>query len=283
MEQIAFIGTGIMGHPMARNLLRAGYRVKIYNRTPTTGQDLTDAGGQLAKTLQEAVADATVVITMLPDTPDVRSVYFESAGVLANCRPGTLLIDMSTVAPEFSQELATAAEENACMALDAPVSGGQNGAEQGTLSIMIGGSTQAFERAKPLFEVMGSHIVRIGGPGAGQVAKACNQIAVAANIAGVAEALRLAESFDVDGSLVQEALLGGLAQSRVLESHGTRMLRRNFKPGFRLRLHLKDLQIAVGSGNVHLPVTSLVRDLMADRVTEGMGDWDHSALYIDID
>lgn len=283
MEQIAFIGTGIMGHPMARNLLRAGYRVKIYNRTPTTGQDLTDAGGQLAKTLQEAVADATVVITMLPDTPDVRSVYFESAGVLANCRPGTLLIDMSTVAPEFSQELATAAEENACMALDAPVSGGQNGAEQGTLSIMIGGSTQAFERAKPLFEVMGSHIVRIGGPGAGQVAKACNQIAVAANIAGVAEALRLAESFDVDGSLVQEALLGGLAQSRVLESHGTRMLRRNFKPGFRLRLHLKDLQIAAGSGNVHLPVTSLVRDLMADRVTEGMGDWDHSALYIDID
>ncbi len=284
MEHIAFIGTGIMGHPMARNLLRAGYRVHIYTRTPDKARDLVSEGALLAETLGAAVSEATVVITMLPDIPDVRAVYFGvpgMEGVLTLCRPATLLIDMSTVSPQFARDLAEAAVERGCFSLDAPVSGGQEAAERGALSIMVGGPIGAFERAQSLFNVIGSRVVWIGDAGAGQVAKACNQVVVAINIAGVAEALKLAEAQGVDSTRVQEALMGGYAHSRVLEVHGNRMIRRDFKPGFRMRLHLKDLSIVTDIRNVSLPVTSLVKAIVADRVAHGLGDWDHAALFID--
>lgn len=280
-KNLAFIGTGIMGHPMVENLLRAHYPVTVYTRTSAKASDLVSQGARLAESIEDAVTGADIIITMLPDTPDVREVYFGAGGVLQFVRPGALLIDMSTVSPMFAKELAKAAREVGCEALDAPVSGGETGAKQGMLSIMVGGSLEAFQKAQSVLKVLGARILHMGEAGAGQVTKACNQIAVAINIVGVSEAFRFAEANGVDVHLVQEGLMGGFAQSRVLEIHGTRIINRAFQPGFRLRLHRKDLDIALEQGTVALPATTLIRDMMDSRIDQGMGDWDHSALFIE--
>ena len=224
-----------------------------------------------------------VVITMLPDSPDVEAVVFGQSGVLEAMRAGMLLVDMSTIAPAMARRVAKAVEAKGGEALDAPVSGGVVGAEGATLSIMVGGTEQAFERALPVLQAMGKNIVRIGDAGAGQVAKACNQVVVGQTIQAVAEALTLAQKCGVDVGKVRDALLGGFAQSRILDLHGKRILDRNFEPGFRIELHRKDLNIALQTARetgVSLPATAIVAEQMNALVAQGDGNKDHSALAL---
>jgi 2-hydroxy-3-oxopropionate reductase len=221
------------------------------------------------------------VITMLPDSPDVELVYAGEQGVFAGARLGALLIDMSTIAPALARKLASAAERKSCEMLDAPVSGGQAGAQSATLSIMIGGKAAAVERAMPVFQTLGKNIVHIGDAGAGQVAKAANQVVVGITIAAVSEALVLAQKAGVDPAKVRQVLLGGFAQSRILDAHGQRMLERNFNPGFRIRLHEKDLKIATATGaeyGVPLMVAGIVQQMMTAMRSMGHGELDHSAM-----
>jgi 2-hydroxy-3-oxopropionate reductase len=280
-ERIGFIGLGIMGAPMAANLLRAGHPLVVHNRSRAPVERLVAAGAAAAGGPREVAERADVVITMLPDSPDVETVVLGPGGVAEGLVAGQLLIDMSTVAPATARRLAEAAAARGAAALDAPVSGGQAGAEQGTLSIMVGGDETAFERALPILQVLGSNVVRIGGPGTGQIAKAANQMIVADTIAAVAEALLLAARAGADPARVRQALLGGFAGSRILEVHGERMLRRAFTPGFRLRLQLKDVRIAVDTARqagMPLPMTERVFDLLGEVVSGGAGELDHSAL-----
>jgi 2-hydroxy-3-oxopropionate reductase len=280
-ERIGFIGLGIMGAPMAANLLRAGHPLVVHNRSRAPVERLVAAGAAAAGGPREVAERADVVITMLPDSPDVEAVVLGPGGVAEGLVAGQLLIDMSTVAPATARRLAEAAAARGAAALDAPVSGGQAGAEQGTLSIMVGGDETAFERALPILQVLGSNVVRIGGPGTGQIAKAANQMIVADTIAAVAEALLLAARAGADPARVRQALLGGFAGSRILEVHGERMLRRAFTPGFRLRLQLKDVRIAVDTARqagMPLPMTERVFDLLGEVVSGGAGELDHSAL-----
>ncbi|MCC6312631.1 MAG: 2-hydroxy-3-oxopropionate reductase [Thermomicrobiales bacterium] len=282
-ETIGFIGLGIMGKPMARNLAKAGYSLVIHNRS----RDDTDA--LLAEGLAFAAADsprqvaerAKTIITMLPDSPEVREVVFGDDGLLDAMGEGSLLIDMSTIAPATSIEVHGALAARGADALDAPVSGGDKGAIAGTLSIMVGGDEAAFARAMPLFEAMGKTIVRVGGPGAGQTVKACNQIVVAINYAAVSEALVLGAKAGVDPEKVVQVLSGGLAASRVLELRGPGMIAQQFAPGFRIDLHRKDLGIAMATGRetgTPLPVTALVGQFFEAVAANGGGDLDHSAL-----
>ncbi|WP_053958975.1 2-hydroxy-3-oxopropionate reductase [Sulfobacillus thermosulfidooxidans] len=283
--RIGFIGLGIMGGPMAMNLLRAGFPLTVYNRTRNKETSLV-AEGAVAADSPAATADASdVVITMLPDTPDVESVYFGVDGVFNRVRPGHLLIDMSTVSPAIARKIHQAAVERGADSLDAPVSGGDVGAKAGTLSIMVGGSVDAFERARPIFQAMGKNIVHVGDAGAGQVTKACNQIVVALTIEAVGEALVLAKKSGVDPSRVRQALLGGFAQSRVLDVHGQRALEGRFEPGFRIRLHRKDLTIALEAAQqleVSVPVTAMVHDMMNSVLAQGWGEQDHSILIYEL-
>lgn len=283
MERIGFIGLGIMGKPMARNLLRAGYSLVVHNRSRASVDELAGEGAQPASSPMEVAQKTGVVITMLPDSPDVEEVVLGRGGVIEGVREGMLFVDMSTVAPSTAIKIHSAMKEKGVSALDAPVSGGEIGAKEGTLSIMVGGEEEAFERALPIFKVMGKNIVRVGGPGAGQVTKACNQVVVALTIQAVAEALTLARKCGVDPAKVREALLGGFAQSRILEVHGKRMIDRTFQPGFRLRLHRKDLNIALQTGRergVALLATAQAAGLMDALLAQGRGDLDHSALAI---
>ena len=278
---IGFIGLGIMGKPMARNLLKAGHSLIVHNRSPAAVEELAKDGAQIAASSKEVAARSEIVITMLPDSPDVELVYAGEQGVFAGVRPGTLLIDMSTIAPAVARKLASAAERKSCDMLDAPVSGGQAGAESATLSIMIGGKAAAVERAMPVFQTLGKNIVHIGGAGAGQVAKAANQVVVGITIAAVSEALVLAQKAGVDPAKVRQVLLGGFAQSRILDAHGQRMLERNFNPGFRIRLHEKDLKIATATGTeygVPLMVAGIVQQMMTAMRSMGHGELDHSAM-----
>lgn len=280
-ETIGFIGLGIMGKPMARNLLRAGYPLLVHNRSRAAVEELAREGAAPAASAPEVAAAADVVITMLPDSPDVESVYSGKDGVFAGAKPGVLLIDMSTISPVVARSLAADAERRGYNLLDAPVSGGEAGAVGATLSIMIGGKTSAVERAMPLFQKLGKNIVHVGEAGAGQIAKAANQIVVGVTIAAVSEALVLAAKAGVDPAKVREVLLGGFAQSKILDAHGQKMLDRNFKAGFRLRLHEKDLKIALASGSeygVPLPTTAVVAQMMASLKATGRGDLDHAAL-----
>jgi 2-hydroxy-3-oxopropionate reductase len=280
-ERIGFIGLGIMGAPMAANLLRAEYPLLVHNRSRSAADRLVAAGATRAAGPREVAEGSDIVITMLPDSPDVESVVLGAGGVLEGIRAGQLLIDMSTVAPATARRIAEAASERGASALDAPVSGGQAGAEQGTLSIMVGGDEAAFVRALPVLQVMGRNIVRIGGPGTGQIAKAANQMIVADTIAAVAEALLLAARAGADPARVREALLGGFAGSRILEVHGERMLKRSFSPGFRLRLQLKDVRIAMDAARqagMRLPVTERAFELLGEVCSGGAGELDHSAL-----
>lgn len=278
---IGFIGLGIMGKPMARNLIKAGYPLVIHNRSREVVEELSKEGAQTATGPQEVAARSEVVITMLPDSPDVELVYAGEQGIFAGAKEGRLLIDMSSISPIVARKLAQQAEKQRCEMLDAPVSGGEAGAISGALSIMIGGKALAVDRAMPIFQVLGKNIVHVGDAGAGQVTKAANQMVVGATIAIVGEALVLAAKAGVDPAKVRQALLGGFAQSKILDAHGQKMLERNFKPGFRIRLHEKDMKIALGTGaeyGVPLMVTSEVAQMMTAMRSMGNGDLDHSAL-----
>src|SRR5712692_5669719 len=270
LPTIGFIGLGIMGKPMARNLMKAGYPLVVHNRSRPAVDELAKEGAKAGANAQEVAAQSDVVITMLPDSPDVEAVIAGPSGVFAGAVGAThesplLLIDMSTISPIVARKLAKDAEAKGVTMLDAPVSGGEVGAINAALSIMVGGSLAGFERALPIFQVLGKNIVHIGEAGAGQVTKAANQVVVGLTIAAVSEALTLAEQAGVDPAKVRQALLGGFAQSRILDAHGQRMLDRNFKPGFRIRLHEKDLSIALATGKeygVPLLLTAIVDQMM---------------------
>jgi 2-hydroxy-3-oxopropionate reductase len=280
-DTIGFIGLGIMGKPMARNLLKARYRLVVHNRSRGSVDELAREGAEAAANPRDVAAKSNIVITMLPDSPDVESVYNGEDGVFAGAKKGALLIDMSTISPVVARKLAAEARERGCAMLDAPVSGGEAGAIGATLSIMIGGEASAVERAMPLVQKLGKNIVHVGDSGAGQVAKAANQIVVGVTIAAVSEALVLAAKAGVDPAKVREVLLGGFAQSKILDAHGLKMLARNFKPGFRIRLHEKDLKIALATGSeygVPLMVTGIVAQMMSAMKSTGRGDLDHAGL-----
>ena len=278
---IGFIGLGVMGKPMARNLLKAGYSLVVHNRSRAAIDELSKEGAQVAANAKEVARRSEIMITMLPDSPEVELVYIGDEGIFAGVEPGRLLIDMSSISPIICRRLAAEAEQRGCDMIDAPVSGGEAGAIGATLSIMIGGKASAVERAMPIFQTLGKNIVHVGGAGAGQVTKAANQMVVGTTIAIVAEALVLAAKAGVDPVKVRQALLGGFAQSKILEAHGQKMLDRNFKPGFRIRLHEKDMKIALAAGSeygVPLMVSGVVGQMMTAMKGMGNGDLDHSAL-----
>lgn len=281
MEKIGFIGLGIMGKPMARNLIKAGYPLVVHSRSRGPVDELAAEGATPVASSKEVAAQSDVVVTMLPDSPDVEKVALGRQGVVEGVSSGMLFIDMSTISPATARHVYETLAAKGVQSLDAPVSGGEVGAREAKLSIMVGGTQDAFRRALPIFEAMGKNIVFMGGPGAGQVAKACNQIVVGVTIQAVSEALILARKSGVDPAKVREAMLGGFAQSRILELHGQRIINRTFDPGFRIRLHRKDLEIALQTGReVSLPLmlTSQVAQLMNAMIAGGDGDLDHSGL-----
>ncbi len=281
MEKIGFIGLGIMGSPMAANLIKAGYDVTGHDVSPDSMDRLVQAGGKPAGSIEETVAGSDVVITMLPDSPQVHDVVLGENGVLALAGPDLLLIDMSSIAPETSVAVAKRAQETGARVLDAPVSGGEQGAIEGSLSIMVGGDAPTFEEAFPILEHLGKTIVHVGGHGAGQTVKAANQLMVAGIIALVSEAIVLLEASGVDGERGLEVLAGGLAGNRILDRKAASMLAREFAPGFRIDLHHKDMGIALASARsagVALPVTGVVAQLVASARAAGHGSLDHSAL-----
>jgi 2-hydroxy-3-oxopropionate reductase len=286
MERIGFIGLGLMGKPMATNLLKAGYSLMVYNRSPGPMAALAEQGAQLGNSPQQLAECCDVVMTCVSDSPDVEAIVFgDSAaarpGLLAAARPGLLFIDHSTIAPASARKIHQAFQAIGAEALDAPVSGGDIGAQQGTLSIMVGGSEAAFERSRPILQVLGRNIVYMGAAGAGQVTKACNQIVVALTLQAVAEALTLAKASGVDPANVRQALLGGFAQSRVLDVHGQRMLDATFQPGFKLNLHRKDMAIVLQTAqSLNLPLlgAAQITQLMSALIAQGHGDLDNSAL-----
>lgn len=282
MTRIGFIGLGIMGGPMAANLVAAGYDVIGYNRSRAGVDRLVQQGGRAAGSVGETVRDADVVITMLPDSPDVETVVLGEDGVLAHAEKGTLIIDCSTIRPEVSTRVAEAGHERGVQVLDAPVSGGEPKAIDGTLSIMAGGGTSAFESARPVLETMGTTVVHVGSAASGQIVKAANQLLVAGNIGLVAEALVFLEAHGVDAESGREVLAGGLAGSAVLDAKGAKMLAREFEPGFRTELHHKDLgivQSAAREAGVAIPLGSLVGQLVAAANQQGDGQLDHSGLF----
>jgi 2-hydroxy-3-oxopropionate reductase len=282
-EQIGLIGLGIMGKPMARNLVKAGYTLVVHNRSRGAVDELVAESDAIsaANTPREVAEQVKTIVTMLPDSPDVDAVVFGDDGILEAMGQGSLLVDMSTIAPATAIAVSEALVARGAAALDAPVSGGDKGAIAGTLSIMVGGEEADFERAKPIFDAVGKTIVHVGASGAGQTVKACNQVVVALNYAAVSEALVLGSKAGVDPEKIIEVLNGGLAASRVLEMRGPTMVQHNFEPGFRVNLHRKDLGIAMAAAkenDVPLPVTALISQLFDALATNGRGDLDHSAL-----
>jgi 2-hydroxy-3-oxopropionate reductase len=280
-ERVGFIGLGIMGMPMARNLMDSGYELTVHNRSPEKAEELGKKGAAVAATPREVAQNSDVVITMLPDSPQVREVVAGEDGVLEGISEGALLIDMSTISPVVTEELAEALQEKGASMLDAPVSGGDVGAIEGTLSIMVGGEQADFQRAKPLFEAMGKTITHVGPTGAGQVTKAANQVVVALTIEAVSEALVLGSAGGVSAQKILEVLSGGLASNKVMEVKREKFLSHSFEPGFRSELHHKDLGIALAAGReygVVLPVTAIVDQMLLSMRRKGWGEEDHSAL-----
>jgi 2-hydroxy-3-oxopropionate reductase len=278
---IAFIGLGIMGLPMARNLMQAGFSLRVHNRSPKSVETLVAEGAFAASSPREAATGADAVILMLPNSPDVEAVLNGDHGVLAGARSGSVVIDMSTISPMVTRGIAQTLREHGIDMLDAPVSGGEKGAIAGALTIMVGGDAATFERSMPLLEVMGASVTLVGDSGSGQVAKACNQMIVAGNIQLVAEALTLARNSGVDPQKVRDALLGGFAGSKVLEVHGQRIIDRTFEPGFRSVLHQKDLSIALecgASARTPLPATAVVQQMLGALIATVGPDVDHSGL-----
>jgi 2-hydroxy-3-oxopropionate reductase len=280
VTRIAFVGLGIMGLPMATNVVTAGYDVHAYNRSP---REFT---GTLAGSIADAVRDADVIVTMLPDSPDVDAVVLGPDGVLATAREGALLIDTSSIAPATARAVAAAAAEVGVRALDAAVSGGEQGAIEGVLSIMVGGAAEDFEAARPVLETLGSTVVHVGPAGSGQTVKAANQLIVAGTIELVAEALTFLDAHSVDLEPAVQVLAGGLAGNRILDRKAASMIRHEFTPGFRIDLHHKDLGIVTDSARdagVVIPLGALVAQLMASARARGLGDLDHSALLLGVE
>ena len=280
-DRIGFIGLGIMGLPMARNLMGAGHEVVVFNRSRGKVDELAGEGAQAAGSPREVAEAAGIVVTMLPDSPQVREVLEGEDGVLAGAAEGTLVVDMSTISPVVTKELAAAAAERGAGWVDAPVSGGDVGAKEGTLSIMVGGSAEDFERARPLLDVMGKTVVHVGPVGSGQVVKACNQVVVALTIEAVSEALVLGSKAGVEPEAILDVLGGGLAGNKVMEVRRSNFLEHDFTPGFRIDLHHKDLGIALATGReygVPLPHTASANEMLGALRAKGQGSQDHSAL-----
>lgn len=280
-EKIGFIGLGIMGKPMVRNLLKAHFSPIVFNRSQSAIDELVSEGAIAATSAKEVAEKSDVVITMLPDTPDVEAVVLRETGVLAGAHEGLLLIDMSSISPVVTRQIAAEAEKKGVRMLDAPVSGGDKGAIAGTLSIMVGGEESDFERAKPIFEAMGKTIVLCGAIGSGQTVKACNQIVVALVIEAVSEALVLGSKAGVKPEIILQVLSGGLAQTKVMDLRGQTMIEHNFTPGFKAKLHRKDLNIILQTAleyGVSLPVSEIVEKMFTNLVENNKGDLDHSAL-----
>ena len=285
-EHTGFIGLGLMGRPMAKHLLAAGHRVTVFNRSRPAIDDLVAAGAEAADSPAGVARRSDIVITMLPDTPDVEAVVAGPDGVLEGVRPNAVIVDMSSISPVAAKQLAAVVAAKGATMIDAPVSGGEIGAKNATLSIMAGGDPAAFERVRPVLEKMGNpeRIIHIGDePGSGQICKVCNQMAIAGALAGVGEAIAVARQAGVDAAKVRQALLGGFAASRVLEVHGERILTGNFVPGFKTRLYGKDMRIAHETAamlGVAIPATDVVTELVRILVDRGDGDLDYSAVGI---
>jgi len=280
-DTVGFIGLGIMGKPMAKNLIEAGHELVVYNRTQAKAEELAGDGATVAGSPREVAEQSDVIITMLPDSPQVEEVLVGEDGVLEGIKEGALVVDTSTISPVVTEELAAKVAEKGASMLDAPVSGGDVGAIEGTLSIMVGGSEEDFERARPLFDAMGKTVTHVGETGAGQVVKAANQIVVALTIEAVSEALVLGSKGGVAPEKILDVLGGGLAGNKVMEVKREKMLTHSFDPGFRIELHHKDLGIALAAGReygVTLPVTAVVDQMLQELKMRGRGDRDHSAL-----
>ena len=280
MTKVGFIGLGIMGGPMAANLQAGGCKLYLHDlKNPPLG--LIEGGATVCTNATEVAKRADVIIVMVPDTPHVEEALFGEHGVAAGLTPGKIVVDMSSISPMATKQFAKKINKRDCDYVDAPVSGGEVGARAATLTIMVGGSPEAFERVRPLFELMGKNITLVGGNGDGQTAKVANQIIVALNIQAVAEALLFASKAGADPARVRQALMGGFAASRILEVHGERMVKRTFAPGFRIELHQKDLNLALQGAKtlgISLPNTANVQELMNSCAAHGMAQLDHSAL-----
>ncbi|HRP66864.1 MAG TPA: NAD(P)-dependent oxidoreductase [Thauera sp.] len=279
--EVGFIGLGLMGRPMALNLIKAGHTVHVWSRRRESMRALLEAGAGDCASAADVARRAAVTISMVADAPDVEQVALGPAGVAEGAGEGHVHIDMSTIAPAAAQSIAARLAAQGIAALDAPVSGGEGGAIAGSLTIMVGGEAAAFERVLPLFEAMGSSVTRIGEAGAGQVAKACNQILTGVGVAAVAEALNFARKSGVDAAPVREALLGGFAWSRILENHGQRMLDRNFQPGFKAWMHHKDMRIVMDEAHrlgLALPAAAATAQLFSAMLGSGLGEDDSVAM-----
>jgi 2-hydroxy-3-oxopropionate reductase len=281
MAKIGFIGLGIMGKPMSKNLIKAGHQVVAYDLVEESVKEVAAAGAVAATSSKSVAGQCPFVITMLPNSPHVRTAVFGPAGVAEGARPGSLVVDMSSIDPIVSKELAAGLSKSGVRFIDAPVSGGEPKAIDGTLSIMCGGTKPDFDEAEPILKCMGSSVVLCGEAGAGNVTKLANQIIVALNIAALSEAMVLATKAGVNPQLVFEAIRGGLAGSTVMNAKAPMMLDRNIKPGFRINLHVKDLDNAMAAGHsvgVPLPLTAQAREIMETLKVLGLGDADHSAI-----
>ena len=279
MAKVGFIGLGIMGRPMAGHLIDAGHELSLFNRSPVAPE--LASRGNVCKSAREVAERADIVIVMVPDTPDVEAALFGKDGVADGLGPGKTVIDMSSISPVATKDFATRIEALGCSYLDAPVSGGEVGAKQASLSIMCGGAQDTFDKVKPILEKMGKNITLVGGNGAGQTCKVANQIVVALTIEAVGEALVFASRAGADPAKVRQALMGGLATSRILEVHGERMIKRTFDPGFRIELHQKDLNLALSSARalgVALPNTANAQELFNACKAHGGAKWDHSGI-----
>lgn len=280
-EKVGFVGLGLMGKPMARNIMEAGYELIVHNRSRGKVEELVAEGAEAVESPKEVAESSGIVFTMLPGPPEVREVVLREDGLLRGAGEGSLLVDMSTSSPVLAKELASTAREQGVGMLDAPVSGGDVGATEGTLSIMVGGDEEYFVRAKPLFEAMGKTVVHVGGSGTGQTVKACNQVVVALTIEAVSEALVLGSKAGVDPAKVIEVLSGGLAGNSVMEVKAEKFLSRDFEPGGKVESHHKDLRIALEAGREHgvsLPITAIVEEMFGALMAKGRSGWDHSAL-----
>jgi len=278
--KIGFVGLGIMGHPMALNLLKGGHELFVYGKRRLPA-DIRGAGATVCDTLKAIAENSEIIIVMVPDTPDVRSVLFDADGIAEGLSPGKIVVDMSSISPIETKLFAGEINKKGCDYLDAPVSGGEVGAKAASLTIMVGGPERAFAKVKPLFELMGKNITLVGGNGDGQTTKVANQIIVALTIEAVGEALLFASRAGADPAKVREALMGGFASSRILEVHGERMIKRTFDPGFRIELHQKDLNLALQGAralSLSLPNTATTQELFNAAAALGGKGWDHSGL-----
>jgi 2-hydroxy-3-oxopropionate reductase len=281
LPKLGYIGLGIMGRPAAVNLLQAGYEVYIWARRPASVEPVAEAGGRACAGPRAVAEQAEVIFVNVSDTADVEQVVLGEDGIIQGARPDSVVVDMSTISPAATRAMAERLSEAGVQMLDAPVSGGEQGAIDGTLSIMVGGDAGAFERVRPMFEVMGRNIVHIGPSGAGQVTKACNQVVIAQTIAAVGEAFLLAKASGVDPARVRQALLGGFAGSKVLEAHGRRMLEDDYRPGFKARLHKKDMRIVMETAEalgIALPGAAVATQFLNTLVGQGGGELDSAAI-----